>query len=109
MTGVQTCALPIWKILRALSEALGHRLPYDSLGAVRERLARAAPAFAAIDAVAPADWGAFGTSGKMDATPFASPIENFYMTDPISRASATMAECTAAFVTGNNAGTGTDG
>ena len=98
-----------WKILRALSEALGHRLPYDSLGAVRERLARAAPAFAAIDAVAPADWGAFGTSGKMDATPFASPIENFYMTDPISRASATMAECTAAFVTGNNAGTGTDG
>ncbi len=98
-----------WKILRALSEVLGHRLAYDNLDAVRARLAQAAPAFAAIDAVAPADWGAFGSPGKMDATPFASPIENFYMTDPISRASATMAECTAAFVTGDSAGTGTDG
>ncbi len=98
-----------WKILRALSEALGHRLPYDNLAAVRARLAEAAPAFAAIDKVEPAEWGPFGSPGKMDPAPFTTPIENFYMTDPISRASATMAECTAAFVTGTSAGTGTDG
>jgi len=98
-----------WKILRALSERLGHRLAYDTLGALRERLVDAVPAFAAIDTVAPAEWGDFGVPGPMDPAPFESPIKNFYMTDPISRNSATMAECTEAFVTGTARRTGTDG
>ena len=53
-------------------------------------------------------------AGAPSGAAFAYPIQNFYMTDPISRASATMAECTEAFVTGNapanaNRGTGTHG
>ena len=44
----------------------------------------------------------------LEQLPFRSPIENFYMTDPISRASETMAECTALFVLGQDR-TGTNG
>jgi NADH-quinone oxidoreductase subunit G len=50
-----------------------------------------------IGGVARAEWGEFGETGPMDAAPFAARIANFYMTDPISRASMTMAECTRAF------------
>ncbi len=98
-----------WKILRAVSAALGTALPYDSLEDLRAALFEAHPVFAAVDTLEPAEWGDFGTSGSMDSAPFVSPIENFYMTDPISRASATMAECTEVFVSGEAAKTGTDG
>jgi len=84
-----------WTIVRALSEALGHRLPYDTPAAVRECLAAKSPVFGAIDRIVPAAWGPFGAEGPMDAAPFQSPVANFYMTDPISRCSPIMAECTA--------------
>jgi NADH-quinone oxidoreductase subunit G len=87
-----------WTILRALSEYLGHRLPYDNLGQLRAQLIAANPRFARLDEVSPGAWGDFGQTGALGAEPFASPVRNYYMTDPISRASATMAECTAAFV-----------
>ena len=45
----------------------------------------------------------------MDAAPFVSPVRNFYMTDPISRASLTMAECTRLLAGGAKGMTGTDG
>jgi NADH-quinone oxidoreductase subunit G len=89
-----------WKILRALSAVLGKPLPYDSLNQLRHRLAQAAPCFAAIDRVERAAWGAFGAEGAIAATPFVSPIANFYMTDPISRASETMAKCTDLYILG---------
>ena len=98
-----------WKILRALSAVLGKPLPYDTLGALRERMAEVAPSFAEVDAVTPAAWGPFGVAGAIDPAPFANPVSNFYMTDPISRASPTMAECTAAFVNPRTQATGTDG
>ena len=82
-----------WKILRALSDVLGHKLPYDTLRQLRQRLASVAPAFANLDAVTPAAWGAFGSDGPVEAQPFAYPIRDFYRTDPISRASPTMAAC----------------
>ena len=84
-----------WKILRALSDVLGHKLPYDSLPQLRKRLLAANPVFAALDEVVPAAWGAFGKEGAVDAAPFAYPIDDFYQTDPISRASPTMAACSA--------------
>ena len=43
------------------------------------------------------EWGAFGVEGALESAPFVSPVQNFYMTDPISRASPTMAKCTAEF------------
>ena len=51
--------------------------------------------FAALEQQAAGAWGEFGTAGAMTDAPFVSPIVNYYMTDPISRASRTMAECIA--------------
>ncbi len=87
-----------WTILRALSERLGEKLPYDSLGDLRARLVQLHPVFAAIDTLEPAAWESFGAAGDLRAGPFDLPVENFYMTCPISRASKTMAACTEAFV-----------
>lgn len=97
-----------WAIIRAFSDVLGKPLPYDSLDAVRARMIEANPAFADVDAVAPAPWEGFGTPGPMDDDPFVSPVENFYMTDPISRASITMARCTEQ-LSAPQPMTGTDG
>ena len=98
-----------WTILRALSAVLGKTLPYDDLPALRKQLHAACPHFTKIDSVEPSPWGAFGTSGALSSTPLGSSIENFYMTDPISRASETMAACTREFVLNAEGATGTDG
>ena len=100
-----------WKILRALSEVLGRRLPYDTLPQLRRRLAELVPSFAAVDTVTAADWGRFGSEGTVDPQPFAYPIHDFYRTDPISRASPTMAACSeaAAARADGTAKTGTHG
>jgi NADH-quinone oxidoreductase subunit G len=84
-----------WAILRALSERLGKTLPYDTLGQVRSRLVAVNRTFAALDQQQAGAWGSFGKPGEVSDAPFVSPIANFYMTCPISRASRTMAECTA--------------
>jgi len=99
-----------WTIVRALSGVLGEVLPYDNLGELRQRLIQDNPVFAAVDQIEPAQWGAFGEAGPLDPAPLASPIRNYYMTDPISRASETMAQCTAALIDRNHGeATGTDG
>jgi NADH-quinone oxidoreductase subunit G len=100
-----------WAILRALSDILGHKLPYDSLRDLRARLTTAYPTFAEIDGIVAATWGSFGAEGPMEPVPFAYPIADFYLTDPISRASPTMAECSAVYweQRGTLAKTGTHG
>ncbi len=100
-----------WTILRALSEVMGCTLPYDDLDQLRETLVKLTPSFGAIDRPEPAEWQRFGPDAgvvAVDAAPFVAPVANFYMTDPISRASETMAECVAAFG-GATEKTGTDG
>jgi NADH-quinone oxidoreductase subunit G len=89
-----------WAILRALSERLGAKLPYDTLDQLRAKLFADHPSFGRIDYVAdPAslslDLAALGGAGEVSEEPFASPIKNFYLTNPIARASVTMAECAA--------------
>jgi NADH-quinone oxidoreductase subunit G len=84
-----------WRIIRALSAALGQTLAYDDLDQVREALAAESPVFAEIDRIVPAKWARFGRSGKMAPAAFGTAVANFYMTDPISRCSQTMAQCTA--------------
>jgi NADH-quinone oxidoreductase subunit G len=84
-----------WAVLRALSERLGKILPYDTIDQVRARLVVVNKTFAALDQQAVGVWGAFGKAGDVSDAPFVSPIANFYMTCPISRASRTMAECIA--------------
>jgi NADH-quinone oxidoreductase subunit G len=94
-----------WAILRALSDAVGERLPYDDIDAVRRAMLADAPHFAARDQAAvqpgadPAIWNAIGTAGPVDATyPLQSEMADFYLTNPIARASETMAECSRLFV-----------
>jgi NADH-quinone oxidoreductase subunit G len=70
-------------------------LPYDSLDQVRARLVAVNKSFAALDHQAAGAWGMFGKTGALTDAPFVSPIANFYMTCPISRASRTMADCMA--------------
>ena len=97
-----------WKILRALSEAIGHKVPLDTLAQVRARMAEIAPHLADIDMIEATPWQGVGRAGKFLASPLASPIQDFYRTDPISRASPTMAACSALHA-GDEKGTGTHG
>ena len=98
-----------WTILRALSGALGKPLPFNSLPELRSRMRAAHPTLGAIDTLSPAAWGSFGAVGPIATTPFVHPIADFYKTDPVSRASPTMAECSELFVTGTKPRTGTHG
>jgi NADH-quinone oxidoreductase subunit G len=99
-----------WKILRALSAALDKTVPLDSLGDVRRRMAEIAPALDRFDAITPAPFAEFGLAGPVGPEPFASPVTDFYLTNPIARASGVMQECSALFVQGGKAGaTGTHG
>jgi NADH-quinone oxidoreductase subunit G len=90
-----------WAILRALSDRLDARLPYDSLDDLRRKLFADHPTFGRIDHVdGPAgavglDLGALGAAGALSEAAFASPVTSFYLTNPIARASVTMAECAA--------------
>jgi NADH-quinone oxidoreductase subunit G len=88
-----------WAVLRALSAALGKTLPFDSLAGLRRALYAAHPHFAALDRLDPADASGLGTladlGGKAEKTGFVSPVADFYQTNPIARASAVMAECSA--------------
>ena len=89
-----------WAILRALSERLGAKLPYDTLDQLRAKLFADHPTFGQID-LAPGsvptalDFAKVGAKGEVADAPFASPIKDFYLTNPIARASVTMAECSA--------------
>jgi NADH-quinone oxidoreductase subunit G len=86
-----------WAILRALSDRLGHKLPYDSLSGLRQALFRAYPHLGRIDQIAPGDSGDIARlaarGGAPDKAPFVLPVDDFYLTNPIARASAVMAEC----------------
>ena len=98
-----------WKILRALSEVLDRKVPLDTLGQVRARMAEIAPALGSIDHIPKSDWGTVGQAGELDRAAFRAPITDFYLTNSISRASAVMAECSAMFVGGEVGATGTHG
>ncbi len=89
-----------WTIIRAVSAYLGHALPYDTLEQLRAHLAEVNPVFCEIggirriagtDTTAPA-----GDAGAVRGEAFVPAVQNYYQTDPVSRASPTMAACVAA-------------
>jgi NADH-quinone oxidoreductase subunit G len=88
-----------WAILRALSEHLGAKLGYDSLAELRRTLISAHPHLGKLGQIERPDPAAIAAIAKLsDKTlkaGFVSPITDFYLTNPIARASATMAECAA--------------
>jgi NADH-quinone oxidoreductase subunit G len=86
-----------WAIIRALSDVMGRKLPYDSLQALRQAITKAVPHLIRIDQIEAGnadDVKALANKGgKADKTPFKTSVEDFYLTNPIARASAVMAEC----------------
>src|SRR5262249_3252352 len=93
-----------WAILRALSEVVGYKLPYDTIDDVRAAIVKYAPHFAMRDVAAvqpgadPAIWTAIREARALDAAPLKSAIIDFYLTNPVARASETMAECSRIYV-----------
>ena len=88
-----------WAVLRALSALVGRTLPFDSLGELRAALVAAHPTYAGLDAIAPTSHEDVARlaagAGSLAADDFVSPVTDFYLTNPIARASKTMAECSA--------------
>jgi NADH-quinone oxidoreductase subunit G len=86
-----------WAIIRALSDVVGKKLPYDSLGALRQALFRAAPHLMRVDQIEAGKADDIKTlaakGGTPEKAPFKTWVEDFYLTNPIARASAVMAEC----------------
>jgi NADH-quinone oxidoreductase subunit G len=86
-----------WAIIRALSDVLGKKLPYDSLATLRQAIFKAAPHLMRLDQIEAgnaADIKALaGKGGNPEKAPFKASVEDFYLTNPIARASAVMAEC----------------
>ena len=80
----------------ALSEVLGHPLPYDDVLSLRDRMWEISPTLIRYDVTEPTSTevtltglktlATLTAKAKVTGTPFKKPIENFYQTDPISRA-----------------------
>jgi NADH-quinone oxidoreductase subunit G len=102
-----------WKIIRALSGMLGTPLPFDTSQQLRSRMYEAHPHLALLDLVEPADASAIEHLAKKAAKPgkerFGIAIEDFYLTNPIARASSIMANLSALHAQANDQATGTDG
>jgi NADH-quinone oxidoreductase subunit G len=85
-----------WAIIRALSETLGATLPFNNLSELHSELYNSAPHLRNKDRLAPADTSGLDElahrPGKWNTTSFSNPIGDFYLTNPIARASRTMAE-----------------
>ncbi|KPN62157.1 NADH dehydrogenase subunit G [Aliiroseovarius crassostreae] len=96
----QRAAFPVgeakenWAILRALSAELGQTLPWDSLAGLRQAMVDAVPHLAAIDQVVENSWQPL-TTGSLGKASFRYVIGDFYLTNPIARASEVMAELSA--------------
>jgi NADH-quinone oxidoreductase subunit G len=102
-----------WAIVRALSAHVGHTLPYDSLSQLRAAMYKVAPVLARLDAVGPAEPQAVealaARGGDVGTEPFTSAVSDFYLTNPIARASAVMAELSALKKNARVGTTGTHG
>jgi len=102
-----------WKIIRALSGVLGKPLPLDSATELRAKLFEAHPHLALLDLVEPADSAAVERlaqkPARADKERFGHAIDDYYLTNPIARASAIMANLSALHAGANKRATGTDG
>jgi NADH-quinone oxidoreductase subunit G len=92
-----------WTILRAFSAVIGKTLPYDTIEALRARLEQVNPVFGRIGHMprfgCSDHTGPVGDPTVLSDAPFVAAVTNYYQTDPISRASPTMAACVEAQTT----------
>ena len=88
-----------WAIFRALSAVLGKPLPFNSLSQLRASIYAEFPHLARLDQIAAGSVDDVkklgGAAIKTKSATFTSPVADFYLTNPIARASATMGECAA--------------
>ncbi len=90
-----------WTILRALSDTLGRTLPFDTLAALRGAIA-ARHSYLAADGLTVVDpIGAAGAAPSVSGV-IVYPIDDFYLTNPIARASETMQRCSAEIIHGQD-------
>ena len=80
-----------WAILRALSAELGATQPWDSLAGLRRAMVAAHPHLGAVDQVADNGWTPVAAEAPAEAD-FRTAVRDFYLTNPIARASALMGE-----------------
>ncbi len=87
-----------WAIIREISEHIGAKaLPYNSQSELRARIQKEWSIFKHMDEVMPAKWSKYSSKGKLSKDDFALPVQNYYLSNSICRASKTMAECVQAF------------
>jgi NADH-quinone oxidoreductase subunit G len=102
-----------WKIIRALSGAIDQPLPFDSVTELRAKMFEVYPHLALLDMIDPADSAAIVRLAQTPAKPgkdrFGHIIEDYYLTNPIARASAIMANLSALHAGASDKATGTDG
>ena len=88
-----------WSVLRAIAEVLGVKVGFDSFDELRAALFAELPALAVDEAVV--DYGALPTGVTGSASgEIAYPIKDFYLTNPIARASETLQQCSAELLHG---------
>ena len=83
-----------WAILRALSAELAATLPFNSLAELRQSLLEAHPHLGQVDQISQSEWAPL-KAGSLGKATFRSAISDFYLTNPIARASKLMAELSA--------------
>jgi NADH-quinone oxidoreductase subunit G len=91
-----------WTIFRALSDVLGRRLPFDDLGQIRAAIGAehphlVVPGLTLFDPL-PIPTG----PGPSLSGPISYPIQDFYLTNPIARASPTLQRCSAEILHGQH-------
>ncbi|GIT92919.1 NADH-quinone oxidoreductase [Jannaschia pagri] len=84
-----------WAILRALSAEVGFQLPFDSLAQLRSAMVQAAPELAELDAVPINKQKALPPVPTLGSGDFEAAVRDFYLTNPVARASELMAELSA--------------
>ena len=89
-----------WTILRALSDVLGVRLPFDTLDALRAAMAAEVPALGTLG-LAAIPWAMPALAAPEPEGAFGLPIRDFYLTNAICRASPTMQRCSAELLHGH--------
>ena len=102
-----------WKIIRALSGVLGQSFPFNTVNELRAKMFATCPHLAMLDQILPADSSAIETlaakGGKTGRKRFGETLTDFYLTNPIARASEIMADLSAIHAASAKRATGTDG
>jgi len=89
-----------WTILRALADAMGVSVGFDSFDQLRAAMIAQVPALAEEGL---AEYGALprAPGGEIPSAAIGYPIKDFYLTNPIARASPVMQRCSAELLHGD--------